>query len=898
MDGLFRRADPAPTDSDKDTSVSGLVATLVPTLVVALIYVSIFLILRRSHRRFYAPRTYLGTLRDNERSPELPSGMFNWFGTFWKIPDTYVLQTQSLDSYLFLRYMRILVAICFFGCIITWPVLFSVNATGGNGAQGLNMLAFGNLNKNTDGKNRMYAHVFIGWIFFGFVQLMVCRESIFYINLRQAFLLSPVYANRISSRTVLFTSVPNIYLEEAKLRKVFGDEVQHVWITRDTEALDKLVEERDKTAFRLEGAETKLIKLANKERLKALKKGAANDEEPVIATADSESGSIAARWLPAKKRPTHRTGLLGLFGSKVDSINWCREKLEKLIPDTEVAREAYKAGADKPVNAVFIEFRTQSAAQSAYQSLSHHQALHMSPRYIGMHPNEIVWSSLRISWWQKVVRRYAVQAFIAALIIFWAIPVAAVGLISNVPQLATLSWLTWLNDIPDVIMGVVSGLLPSVMLSILMSLVPIIMRILAKASGEPTLARVELFTQNAYFAFQVIQVFLVVTIGSAASSVAKKIADNPSSAASLLAEKIPLASNFYISYFILQGLTIASGVVSQVVGFFIFGLLYKYLTSTPRSMYAKWTTLSALSWGSILPVYSNIAVIAITYSLIAPLVLGFATVGITLFYLAYRYNILFVTDNTIDTKGLIYPRALQHLLTGVYLAEVCMIGLFGISAAIGPIILMVVALVGTVLFHIAMNSALDPLLYNLPKSLEAEEEVLALESGDYNNGTTAAAGTSNGEKSLEAAGAPAASAASADPALLASEATGEKTISTLPAAPHPKPNLLTKFLKPHIYADYATLRRLVPQDRSGATTTYSPEVERNAYMPPSVRSETPLLWIPRDEMGISRQEIAHTAKVIPITDEGAALDEKGAVYWVAEKEEGARPPIWEEKTYY
>ncbi|KFY59247.1 hypothetical protein V497_04400 [Pseudogymnoascus sp. VKM F-4516 (FW-969)] len=893
MDGLFRRADPAPTDSDKDTSVSGLVATLVPTLLIALVYVSIFLVLRRSHRRFYAPRTYLGTLRDNERSPELPRGMFNWFGTFWKIPDTYVLQTQSLDSYLFLRYMRILVAICFFGCLITWPVLFPVNATGGNGATGLNLLAFGNLNKNGDGKNRMYAHVFIGWIFFAFVQLMVCRESIFYINLRQAFLLSPIYANRISSRTVLFTSVPETYLDEARLRKVFGDEVQHVWITRDTKNLDKLVEERDKTAFKLEGAETKLIKLANKERLKAAKKSgaASNDEEPVVATADSESGSIAARWLPTKKRPTHRTGLLGLFGSKVDSINWCREKLEKLIPDTDAAREAYKAGADKPVNAVFIEFLTQSAAQSAYQSLSHHQALHMSPRYIGMHPNEIVWSSLRISWWQKVVRRYAVQAFIAALIIFWAIPVAAVGLISNVPQLATLSWLKWLNNIPDKIMGVVSGLLPSVLLSILMSLVPIIMRILAKLSGEPTLARVELFTQNAYFAFQVVQVFLVVTIGSAASSVAQQLSKDPSSATTLLAQKLPLASNFYISYFILQGLTIASGVVSQVVGFFIFGLLYKYLTSTPRSMYAKWTTLSALSWGSILPVYSNIAVIAITYSLIAPLVMGFATVGIALFYLAYRYNILFVTDNTIDTKGLIYPRALQHLLTGVYLSEICMIGLFGISAAVGPIILMVVALVGTVLFHVAMNKALDPLLYNLPKSLEAEEEVLALESGI---GGAHTAGVSNGEKSLEAG-------ASANPALLASEATGEKGVAAttaLPAAPHQKPNILTKFLKPHIYADYATLRRLVPQDIAGAASNYSPEVERNAYVPPSVRSETPLLWIPRDEMGISKQEIAHTAKVIPITDEGAALDAKGNVYWVAEKEEGARPPIWEEKTYY
>jgi hypothetical protein len=539
--------------------------------------------------------------------------LLSWFGAFWKIPDTYVLQHHSLDSYLFLRYLRILVAICFFGCLITWPVLFPVNATGGNHGTGLNILAFGNVNgKVSSGKNRMFAHVFIGWIFFGFVQLMVCRESIFYINLRQAVLLSPNYANRISSRTVLFTSVPDAYLDEAKLRETFGDAVKQAWITRDTTEIEKLVKQRDKTAFRLEGAETKLIKLANKERLKAVKRGTA--KEPVIITADSESGSIAARWLPSKKRPTHRTGKFGLFGAKVDSINWCREKLEKLISDTDAARAKYKG--DKPVNAVFVEFLTQSAAQGAYQTLSHHQALHMSPRYIGMHPNEIVWSSLRISWWQKVVRRYAVQAFIAALIIFWAIPVAGVGLISNLPQLAKLSWLSWLNKIPSKIIGVVSGLLPSVLLSILMSVVPIIMRILAKISGEPTLARVELFTQNAYFSFQVVQVFLVVTLGSAASSVAEQLAHNPSSITGLLAQKLPLASNFYMSYFIVQGLTIASGVVSQVVGFIIFRLLYKYVTSTPRSMYVRWTSLSAISWGSVVPVYSNIAVIGKPHFLI------------------------------------------------------------------------------------------------------------------------------------------------------------------------------------------------------------------------------------------------------------------------------------------
>jgi hypothetical protein len=245
-------------------------------------------------------------------------------------------------------------------------------------------------------------------------------------------------------------------------------------------------------------------------------------------------------------------------------------------------------------------------------------------------------------------------------------------------------------------------------------------------------------------------------------------------------------------------------------------------------------------------------------------VLGFATIAICLFYLAYRYNILFVTDSQIDTKGLIYPRALQHLTVGVYISQICMIGLFGVSKSPGPAILSVIALIATALFHISMNNALGTLLYNLPRSLEVEEESLLtdLTVGDGKNADQA-----------------------------------EKRIETLPA-PHKKPNLITKFFKPHIYSDYATLRRLVPHDLVNVNELYRPEIESEAYHPPTVKSETPLLWIPRDAMGISAQEIQHTNKVIPITDEGAGLDEKNRVTWEAQNSEGARPPIWEEKIYY
>ncbi|KAI1409424.1 DUF221-domain-containing protein [Hypoxylon sp. FL1857] len=850
-------------------SAASLYLTLAPVALVAGAYLAVFLVLRKSQRRYYAPRTYLGSLRPSERSPALPNGLFNWIGPFWKIPDIHSLQHQSLDAYLFLRFLRIVVVVCFVGCCILWPVLFPVNATGTGNSTQVDILSYSHVNRDTE-KNRYYAHTFMAWIFYGFVMFMIMRESIFYVNLRQAFLLSPFYANRISSRTVLFISVPDEYLDEARLRKVFGDSVKNVWIAGDTEKLDDLVKERDEVAMKLEKAEVKLLKLANANRIKAMKKGGsdARAEEP----ADAEPGNLAARWVPNKKRPTHRLGLLGLIGKKVDTINWCRTELQRIIPSVESAQAAYRAGTYKKVPSVFIEFYHQADAESAFQVLAHHQALRMTPKYIGVTPGEVVWSSLKVSWWQRIVRRFAVLGFISALIIFWAIPVAVVGIISNVTYIANkVFFLNWLLSIPSIVLGLIQGLLPSVALSILMSLVPIIMRLCAKLSGEPSLSRVELFTQNAYFAFQLIQVFLVATVTSSASSVVTQIIDSPQSATTILSENLPKASNFYISYFIVQGLGVASGVLSQVVGFLIFTIMYKFLAGTPRALYTKWANLSAISWGSVLPVYTNIAVISITYAAIAPLVLGFATIGLSLFYLAWRYNVFFVTDTTIDTRGLIYPRALKQLFSGVYISELCMIGIFATSVAIGPLVLMIAFLIFTVLFHLTINSAIDPLLYNLPRTLgiEAESKEMRTESSTTRNGYHDGVQDDTPD--------------------------AKKTSSADTAVAGKKPGFLSKFLKPWQYCDYEAMRKLVPHDAVDTNNLYTDEVERNAYFPPSVSSGTPLLWIPEDPLGISKQEIQDTPEVISITDEGCTLSDKNKLEWDTET---VRPPVWEEKIYY
>ena len=551
-----------------------------------------------------------------ERSPDLPNGMFNWIGKFNKIPDSYVLNHHTLDGFLLLRYLKISVAICFVGCLMTWPVLFPVNATGGGGGKQLNLLAFGNV-QNT--KNRYYAHTFVAWIFFTFVFYVVMRESIYYVNLRQAYLLSPLYANRISSRTVLFTSVPKDYLNEGKLRRMFGKQVKNLWIANDCEEVEDLVQQRDKAAMKLEAAETKLVTLSNKARLaEAKKKGGHHEEGAELSnnSVDGESGSVAARWVQPKQRPTHR--LKFLIGKKVDTINWCRSELERLIPMIDAKQASLRAGEGTFICSVFVEFYTQAEAQAAYQSLAHHQPLHMSPRFIGISPEDVIWKNLKINWASRVVRNIATSAIVTALIVFWAIPVAFVGAISNISSLSQggpqgqkplLPWLSFINKIPKVILGVVQGLLPAILLAVLMALLPIFLRLMAKMAGKPSLASVELRVQNTYFLFQVLQVFLVTTISSAAAASVVSIIQNPGSVTSLLATDLPKASNFYISYFILQGLAISSGAVLQLVGVILYRILGKFLDSTPRKMYKRFSSLSGLGWGTVFPVYTLFTVI-------------------------------------------------------------------------------------------------------------------------------------------------------------------------------------------------------------------------------------------------------------------------------------------------
>src|SRR3954469_22071261 len=62
----------------ESNSLSGFLSSLVVNLIIFAVMILLFLILRKSQRRQYAPRTYVGTIDKSKRTEPLPAGIFSW----------------------------------------------------------------------------------------------------------------------------------------------------------------------------------------------------------------------------------------------------------------------------------------------------------------------------------------------------------------------------------------------------------------------------------------------------------------------------------------------------------------------------------------------------------------------------------------------------------------------------------------------------------------------------------------------------------------------------------------------------------------------------------------------------------------------------------------------------
>ena len=345
------------------------------------------------------------------------------------------------------------------------------------------------------------------------------------------------------------------------------------------------------------------------------------------------------------------------------------------------------------------------------------------------------------------------------------------------------------------------------------------------------------------------------------------------------------------------------------------------------------------------------------YSVVSPLILVFNIITFGLFWFVYRYNTLYVTKFRFDTGGLLFPTAINQLFTGLYVMELCLIGLFllvrdvkinkdGKAEGVGApckaqAIIMIIALILTVIYQYLLNSAFGPLFRYLPITLEDEavmrdeefsraqekrwaleeeseqaREIESVHEGDQERGGVSHDDNYSRERSVGGGESIEMQPLEAGPDLVGdlrkllppipfsdrkgSWADREKSPrrSTL-ASPLDAMHLSSPRRKHH--APSARKERdIESQQKMGADrigealfSGIHDEIEdlspddrdkliRRAFQHAALRARRPVIWIPRDDLGVSDDEIMRTkgfSDFIWISNEGTGLDSKGRVIY-------------------
>lgn len=453
------------------------------------------------------------------------------------------------------------------------------------GVSGLDALGWSNV--GLDQADRYWVHLMLGLLFTGHVCWVIWNELAFYVATRQH---SPYAA----LCTVLIDSIPDDWMSEKVLRsqlEVFPGEVTAISFNRDYSAISQLSARRERLARALEVAEISNLRKAYR--------------------AGVQKRTKSSSFLKERRRSSFRSrSLLNLFAwlrpEKVDTNLFYQEELRNAGEKMESYR---KTREDFPLlRSAFITFANPLAAHIACQTVIHTGSGYMTPRTMPLSVDDVVWSNVTIAWRDRTIRTVLSNVLIVATATACVVPVALAGLLSQIIYITqAVSWLSWINELPASFLGLLQGVVPPVLVTVLVKGFILILDYLVRKQGISSRSQIDVKIQDYYFYFLFVQVTLVVSLSAGLTAIANEMASGASLAATL-AKNLPKASNYFISYILLQALSVSANSLLRMDRLFGKLLLGPIFDKSVTQMMTR-RKGQDVQWGTFVPVFTNLSCI-------------------------------------------------------------------------------------------------------------------------------------------------------------------------------------------------------------------------------------------------------------------------------------------------
>nr|XP_018673709.1 PREDICTED: protein OSCA1-like isoform X2 [Musa acuminata subsp. malaccensis] len=325
-----------------------------------------------------------------------------WMPAALKMPEPELIDHAGLDSAVFLRIYLIGLKIFIPITILAFSVLVPVNWTNGT-LNDSNNLQYSDIDKLSisnvpERSQRFWAHLVMAYVFTFWTCYVLRKEYGTIASMRLHFLAT--VKRRPDQFTVIVRNVPPDPDESV------SELVEHFFLVNhrdnylthqvvyNANTLAKLVEEKKQMENWLDYYQLKF------------------DRNP-------------------SKRPTRKTGFLGLCGDKVDAIDFYTSKVDKLSEEEAAEREKIIKNPKFIMSAAFVSFRTRwGAAVCAQTQQSRNPTLWLTEW--APEPRDVYWQNLAIPFVSITIRRLIVAVAFFFLTFFFMIPITFVQSLANI----------------------------------------------------------------------------------------------------------------------------------------------------------------------------------------------------------------------------------------------------------------------------------------------------------------------------------------------------------------------------------------------------------------------------------------------------------------------------------
>ncbi|XP_060672075.1 CSC1-like protein At3g21620 isoform X1 [Ziziphus jujuba] len=412
-------------------------------------------------------------------------------------------------------------------------------------------------------------------------------------------------------------------------------------------------------------------------------------------------------------RPFVKTGFLGLWGRRVDAIDFYTSEIERLSEEISIEREKIASNPKSIMPVAFVSFKTRwGAAVCAQTQQSRNPTIWLTEW--APEPRDVYWDNLAIPYVSLTIRRLIIAVAFFFLTFFFMIPIAFVQSLANIEGIEKA--VPFLEPVIELkfIKSIIQGFLPGIALKIFLIFLPSILMLMSKFEGFNSISALERRSASRYYIFQFINVFLgSIITGTAFQQLDNFIHQSANDIPKTIGVSIPMKATFFITYIMVDGWAGIAGEILRLKPLIIYHLKNFFLVKTEKDREEAMDP-GTLGFNTGEPQIQLYFLLGLVYSVVTPILLPFIIVFFALAYVVYRHQIINVYNQEYESAAAFWPDIHGRIVTALVVSQLLLMGLLSTKNAAQSTPLLITLPVLTIFFHRFCKGRYEPAFLRYP----------------------------------------------------------------------------------------------------------------------------------------------------------------------------------------